>query len=330
MFILIKILGLILTVCGGGGSLLFMLLGADKILEVVRWGWMRSDAVYLIICVICLIISLLILVFGIKLLRKPKREEGISFFESEREKEKGRLSFAESEREKERKSHPSMDIERREDRIHVMPGTTIWKYQGGESGSGLFLRYRHRYLFGTILGVMVVIVILSVLLIDNSQQLNRWILTAGVLVLAGVVIAVALWIGQTSQGMMFTFARDEDGSMYLFDYQSPVFQKYSKLELGGKLSILTYIFNNRQDARLIEEIDRGQLIERILGSGSVYPYGQQVAHVRKVQKKKRSCRIDCILVREDGSTYTRSISIPDAYHNYDELLRALKRLGRIY
>lgn len=300
MFILIKILGAILTVCGGGGSLLFMLLGGDKILEVVRWGRMQSDAVFLILCLICLSISLLMLVFGIKLLRKPKREEGISFFESEREKERGRLSFAESERKKERKSHSSMDIERREDRIPVMPGTTIWKYQGGESSSGLFLRYRHRYLFGTIFGVLVMLVILSVLLADDFRQLNRWILSAGVLVSAGVLTTVALWIGQTSQGMKFTFARDEDGSMYLFD------------------------------AILIDEIDRGQLIERTMGSGSVYPYGQQIAHVRKVQKKKRSCRIDCILLREDGSTYARSIIIPDSYHNYDELLRALKRLGRIY
>ena len=86
----------------------------------------------------------------------------------------------------------------------------------------------------------------------------------------------------------------------------------------------SYLNNNRQDAKMIKEIESHHVMERIMERGQIHPYGFPIVNVSKIREGSRTVRIFCELAREDGSTFKRSIAVPRSFEHYEELINIFK------
>lgn len=215
----------------------------------------------------------------------------------------------------------------------------IWKYKGRKSSGKSYRKENNGLMAVIILTIIAIVMPLAFVTAEmqkkgaNSAAL-QWSMT-GILLLVAILIAfIALSVGKRTRSMRLTFARDMEGRMYVFNYDSQAFQGYIKtrLHIAGRtpfadlLSIIFLFYNNEQEAKQIERIDREQIIEDIMAEGKVYPYGNEIIKVKTIKQGISSCRIYYTLARQDGSVYHTSIVLPTAYAHYEELILALEQL----
>lgn len=321
MYIVKRVFGAVLAAIGGVGVILVLLMVLNDIMERIEWGT-GSDGNALAFILTAGVLSACVLAWGIKLIRSPRTDV------------KEPQDFTAAERERERATESFTDMQQREEERNYVPaaGPYIWKYRKGGSSGRLFRRYRIFCLAGLVAGTIVAVSVLVLASARLPGDTRRMVGLISVLVLAGILVAGALVIGRRTYGMFLTFARDSENNMYLFDYAAPEFQRHLQINVYGTgtasnvAGTAAYFYNAHQEAKMIEAIDEERLIERIMASGHVYPYGRRIIRIEGLREWKTSCRITCVLSREDGSTFKRKVTVPGTYDNYTELIYSFRRL----
>lgn len=317
-----KVVGAVLSVLGAGGCILVVLLIINEIINIIQWQDASGARVLAVVAAFGMICFCL-LTKGIKLIRAPKQEA------------KEMPDFTEMELKRERSTASSMEMQQEhKGQAKYVPvcGAHIWKYKKDNSSGRKFMKYRIFYLLGIMFFAIAVPSAVVFIGVGLSYQIYRILLLVTVPAVTAVVVGAALWIGKSTHGMLISFARDEENNMYLFDYNLSEFQNYAKIHIlgsgviGGAASVGSFFYNTAQDARMIENIDQNHLIEKIMESGEIYPYGQRIVSVDRIKEGRTSSTVYCVLGREDGSTFNRSIKIENSYDNYEELLYSLRRL----
>jgi hypothetical protein len=315
-----RIFGALCICLGALGLLLSILLLSHGVMECWEQGIIEPFIRIFLFLALTVLTSAVVLLLGVRLLKKTRRSDPLplSFAEQERMKERERLSYGEQERQRERDSYTPVS------------GPCIWKYKKGMSAAKPWSRYRNTFFFG-LFALAVILIGLSVFLSsDLPREFHAVMLCILVFGLTGVLATAAFCIGRTTQGMLLSFARDSSGRMYLFDYNLSAFREGCKqhgaLFPSFGLPVLDYFLSNRQTAKLIEFVDGSQILEKIMASGEISPYGQEIISVDKIREGPSSARTFCTLVGEKGTIYGRSIVIPASYDSYEALLDALRRL----
>ncbi|MEW9095310.1 MAG: hypothetical protein AB2417_09540 [Clostridiaceae bacterium] len=218
-------------------------------------------------------------------------------------------------------------------------GSHIWKYKGGKSSGKYYRKEKNGLIAVIMLTIIAIVTPLSFVTIEMQKKgINpvalQWIMTGILLLITILITFIALSIGKRTGSMRLTFARDMEGRMYVFNYASQAFRGYIKTSphITGRapfadlLSIVFLFYNNEQEAKQIERIDREQIIEKIMAEGKIYPYGNEIIKVKKIKQGINSCRIYYTLARQDGSVFRTSVVLPTTYAHYEELILALERL----
>ncbi|MDD3222633.1 MAG: hypothetical protein EOM34_00370 [Clostridia bacterium] len=219
-------------------------------------------------------------------------------------------------------------------------GTRIWKYQGGKSaGKGFSLQVNGGiilmvlFAFCAIIGMVVLTPKMEGML---NQKTVLWLQCFLIFGITALLMCGALYIGRRSNSMQLSFARREDGKLYVFDYRAPAFQNYLKgissssvptTTAGSLLSVLTIMWNNVQIGKQIERIDKEQVLEKIIASGRIEPYGRHIISVKAIEQKRMYCRVYCSLRNGNGTIDDTSLMLTTNYKHYEELLGYIEQLS---
>lgn len=316
--------GAILTAVGALLAILALLTIRMAVKDTMAWG--GDSTVWLIEILLFAVPAAACLTAGIRRLRRESAKEEPDFTEQERRKEQERLKS------QERPGNPKEDMASEQQAYEnarvPAQGIYIWKYKKGIALERLFSRYRNLCFFGMILSGIALAALCvwfgrSVLALESRKTLYL----AVVFLITVLMAAGAMNIGRVTAGMLMSFARGKDGRIYFFDYNNPAFQRHARIQITGASSVAgtaSYLIKNRQDAKMIREIESHHVIERIMEKGRIHPYGFQVANVSDIREGRRAVRIFCELLREDGSTFKRSILVPKTFEHYEELINILK------
>lgn len=316
--------GVILTAIGALLAVLALLTIRMAVKDTMTWG--GDSTVWLIEILLFAVPAVACLTSGIRRIRKAVAEEKLGFTEQERRKEQERL------KRQEKSGRPEEDMvseqQTYENAYVPAQGIYIWKYKKDIALERLFSRYRNLYFFGMILSG-IALVALCVWLGMNvlAPESRKMLYLVMVLLITVLMVAGAMNIGRVTAGMMMTFARGKDGRIYFFDYHNPAFQRHARIQITGTSSVAgtaSYLINNRQDAKMIKEIESHHVMERIMERGQIHPYGFPIVNVSKIREGSRTVRIFCELAREDGSTFKRSIAVPRSFEHYEELINIFK------
>lgn len=216
----------------------------------------------------------------------------------------------------------------------------IWKYQGKKSAGKWFSLQMN--------GGLILMVFLALLVILGmvaaapgmeaalGERAVLWIQCLLIIGIAALLLCGALYIGRRGNSMQLSFARREDGKLYAFDYRAPAFQDYLKKiwypsvtgsTLGSALSVLGMMWNTAQIGKQIERIDRERVIEQIMDSGRIAPYGRNIVSVKAIERKKTYCRIYCSLRNVNGTLDDTTLMLTSNYQHYEELLGYIEQLS---
>lgn len=216
----------------------------------------------------------------------------------------------------------------------------IWKYKKGGFIKGLFE-------FSNI-GLQFCIVIAAVLVMVGAPFLMGKLhikmtavffmaLTIGIV--AVIMICLILMCLKPGQGfcMQLSFARDGNGSLYVFDYRSTAMQNYAescriaqrKVLVGRGSTILIYnLINVRNMVKLINMIDENGMLEDLLEQKRMLTYGKRIVSIMQIEEKRRTCNIFCILADREGREYERALVLPKNYKDYKELMDECRKLQK--
>lgn len=218
-------------------------------------------------------------------------------------------------------------------------GSYIWKYQRGKSSGKSYRKEKNGLIAVIMLIIIAIVTPLAFATVEMQKRgtnsvASQWGMTVILLLITILIAFIALSVGKRTGSMRLTFARDMEGRMYVFNYASQAFRGYIKtsphitgrIPFADLLSIIFLFYNNEQEAKQIERIDREQIIENIMAEGKIYPYGNEIIKVKKIKQGMNSCRIYYTLARQDGSVFRTSVVLPRTYAHYEELILALERL----
>lgn len=305
-----KISGVLCIILGACGLLMDLIMAAALVLEMIRWGYGRTEIRMAVLYLGVLLIFGALFVLGIRLMTstadviKDKQmsdlwgKEGNSRFEG-----------------------PEVS--------DYVPdaGVYIWRYAGGRPSGRRFLKYRYLYYFILLAAVFISLSAFVYLSFRLEGEINETLSLAAVVIFTLILVFGAQRIGAKSQGMLYAFVRDKRHRLYLVDFSQPEFQKYRKFHSGTvEGQWFDYLFNSAQDARLLREIEQNGVIERLLSSEKQGLYAFRITRVEKIRRMPFSVRVYYQFERQDGRAGSRSVVIPRSFRNFDELIRELERL----
>lgn len=313
-----KLSGVLLVILSSLGILLFTFMIINELLKYFEFGSIDGSLSVFAFCIIFIIIFISLLILGIKLIKKNSNEENIIYDRSE-------YKTSHFDKKSDNIKNINNQVFIKDNDIH------IFKYK--DCASKDYIKYGIIYLF-IMLFVAVILLIGSTFfsLIYLPKEIRNIISCFTVILFSIVLVSLSFKIGIYINSILLTFAMDKNKKLYLFDYNSKEFQSHTKINIVGAgtisniLAIISYLFNSKQNAEIINEIDKNHIIENIMSSGNIYPYGQEINSVEKLSINKNNCKLILKLKREDESTYKRKIVIPKSYDNFDELLSVFKRL----
>ena len=314
-----KCTGIILFILSSLGILLFSSMIINELLKYFEFGIDTEMSVF-VFCILAIIIFICLLILGIKLIKGNNKKNNLLY-----DKKEYKPSLLSNDLDNTQIRNNQDKIYEKDNDIH------IWKYKNNASKD--YTKYGITYLF-TMLVISIVLLIgfTFFTLIYLPKNIISIVSCLTVVLFSIVLVILSYKIGIFIHSMLLSFAMDKNKKLYLFDYNSREFQNYTKINITGigtmsnLLSIISYIFNSKQNAKIIDEIDKNQIIENIMYSGKIYPYGQEISTIEKLSVNKNNCTLIIRLKRENGSTYKRKIVIPSNYDNFDELLSSFKRL----
>lgn len=313
-----KLSGVLLICLSSLGILLFTFMIINELLKYFEFGSIDGGLSVFAFCIISIIIFIYLLILGIKLVKKNSKEENIIYDKSE-------YKISHSDKNSDNIKNINNQVFIKDNDIH------IFKYK--DCAPKDYIKYGIIYLFIMLLVAVILLIGFTFFSLIYLPKEIRNIISCFTVILFGIVlVSLSFKIGIFINSMLLTFAVDKNKKLYLFDYNSREFQSHIKINIVGTgiisniLGIISYIFNSKQNAEIINEIDKNHIIENIMSSGNIYPYGQEINSVEKLSINKNNCKLILKLKREDESTYKRKIVIPKSYDNFEELLSVFKRL----
>ncbi|MDD4850546.1 MAG: hypothetical protein PHO10_07590 [Gemmiger sp.] len=323
-----KVIGVLLIVVGVLGGGLAVLLLAFQLWEWVTGGFYPLEVRVTAFLAGVLTAMVLLVVGGVALLRSPPPPA-----RAPRAAPQPPPTFLEQERAREwEQAAHSAEV--------PTSGPYIWKYQGKTSAGKHFAGGIN----GFLLGVVVLGLLFCLGLVQfgaalqaggMDTQATLWLETLMIFAISGVLVYLALMVGRRGNSQQIAFARDKAGRLYRFDYRAPAFRRYAKgrhltvigvSTAASVLGVAAGFYNNLLTGRMIEQIDREGVVESIMASGQVYPYGNEIVSVEKMQEGPAACRVFCTLQRADGTRFATSIVLAKTYRHFDALRDNLQRL----
>ncbi len=313
-----KLSGVLLICLSSLGILLFTFMIINELLKYFEFGSIDGGLSVFAFCIISIIIFIYLLILGIKLIKKNSKEENIIYDKSE-------YKISHSDKNSDNIKNINNQVFIKDNDIH------IGKYN--DYAPKDYIKYGIIYLFIMLLVAVILLIGFTFFSLIYLPKEIRNIISCFTVILFGIVlVSLSFKIGILINSMLLTFAMDKNKKLYLFDYNSREFKSRTKINIvstgtiSNILAIISYIFNSKQNAEIINEIDKNHIIENIMSSGNIYTYGQEINSVEKLSINKNNCKLILKLKREDESTYKRKIVIPKSYDNFDELLSVFKRL----
>lgn len=214
----------------------------------------------------------------------------------------------------------------------------IWKYKKGGFIKGLFEFSNMGLQLCFVIAVVLVMVGVPFLMGKLHIKMTGAFFVPFIV---GCVIAIIIGISLlclkpgTGYCMQLSFARDKNGSLYVFDYRSGAMQTYAescgiaqrKIIVGKAFTVLMYHFMNvRNMVKLINMIDNNGMLEGLLENKRMLTYGKRVVSVKNMEEKGRTCRIDCILADRGGREEAAVLVLPKNYQDYKELMDECRKL----
>lgn len=305
-----------------------------QVLEWSKWGFYSSDIKVILFILFIFCGAGALLSYAGRYLRKSAKQKEQDEYDINVQKTQPTFSQLEYEKEKKREQ------EHKNEYIPIN-GLFIWKFRGRKSAGGRFFVETNMLLLGMVF--LAVAFIVGMVIIAPSMEkytgenLSGWLQCIVIFLLAMLLLYGASHIGRNGNSMQLSFAKNGEGKLYVFDYRSSAFQDLLKskwINVAGVsifsqlISIVLMLYNNLQISKQITRIDREQIIEQIMDSGRIMPYGRQVISVKNIEMRKSYCRVYCALRKADGTLQDSSIVITSNYDHFQELLAAFEAIQR--
>ncbi|MDD3279036.1 MAG: zinc ribbon domain-containing protein [Lachnospiraceae bacterium] len=337
-----KFLGILFCVIGSLGTIFMILAERNKVFWVPSVGLFLTDKSQVISMTVALFLFVLVLVVGIRLLRKPK----VKLPKQKKQEKMNQINYKTQQPPTGKQHHKEMsfiDQERfrewknisRQDYVPAN-GPFLWKYQGRSSGGrGLALELNVS-LIAIVVGVLVFCIglVYLVQLLGNTEE-SMWLSTFLIFVMTGVIGYCALHVGTRANSKQLAFVRTEDGTMCFVDYRSPEFRNYYRdfqihmaggSTISGVMGIISYLIQSVITAENVRRIDDSQIIEYMMAENKINLCGKRIRQVKSIDKTAAGYRIYCTLCRLDGTDWHTSFLLSKSYKHFDELLYNLERL----
>lgn len=218
----------------------------------------------------------------------------------------------------------------------------IWKYKKSSFVKGLFEFSNMGLQLCIVLAVTLAMVGMPFLMGKLHIKISAVVFLLFIMGSVAVLIAGLFFMClKPGQGfcMPLSFARDSNGSLYVFDYRSAAMQSYAescgaaqrKVIVGRASSVIIYNFINvRNMVKLINMIDNNGMLEGLLEQKRMLTYGKRILAVTDIEEKGRACRIRCILTDREGRAEKRELVLPKNYKEYKELLDECRKLEKSF
>ena len=219
----------------------------------------------------------------------------------------------------------------------------IWKYRKSRSVKRLFQLSDIGFQF---LGI--VVIILSVLAMAFLEifirknvadeivlQVARWGICIAVIAIPATYFFLFSRMSARVSAMQLTFAKDEKGYMYVFDYRSKAMQNYAagcgmahkQVISGNALNMAMGNWkNSRNMGRFIELIDKNKMIEGLLEQKRMLTYGRRIALVKLIEEKGSICKLYCVLEDREGRKEHKELFLSKTYEDYEGLMHECRKL----
>lgn len=316
MNVLKKIAGIFLIVLSVLGIITFGLIILNGIFSYYYFHDLMpfKMIVFLFICLLCFCI---LFALGIFLLKK---KNGYSKKVSRR---KDKNDYGET-----RISNSSKYSENILGKFTYFKDFSIWKYS--EDSSSLYKRYRILYVALIVFVSFVIIIVSSILLINSEYK--KWLsLLLVIIVTLGLTVGARI-IGIKSKSMLITFAYDRiNKRLYMFDYDFLSFRYNPNASRKGSANpagaIFYYLKDSLQTGKTIDYINDNKVIEKIIESGKMFPYSEELVKVEKLKVNSYRCTFKGEFKMGEEEGLNRTITIPTSYENFEELLNILKQMN---
>lgn len=213
-------------------------------------------------------------------------------------------------------------------------GYKIWKYSTDNDNNGSYKNKQIKILTLILIIVLVTAFLAVLFMISQKNNASDVYVKWGSFVVIAIVVILIVFLclkrGTDSQGMLLAFARNRNGELFLFDYRSEALKQLTNtvLKSGGN-SIkagVNYYINSKRYQREIDLINNNHILEKIMKSGQVYPFGIKISSVQDIKDKDNHFDIRCTLIGQQGNFVKHRIVIPKNYGNIDELMLYFERL----
>lgn len=218
----------------------------------------------------------------------------------------------------------------------------IWKYKKGGFMKGLFEFSNMGLQLCFVIAVVLVMVGVPFLMGElHIKMTGAFFVSFIVGCVIAIIIGISLLCLKPGTGfcMQLSFARDKNGSLYVFDYRSAAMQNYAescgiaqrKVIVGRAFTVLMYHFMNvRNMVKLINIIDSNGMLEGLLEQKRMLTYGKRIVSVKSMEEKGRTCRMDCVLADREGREEEKILVLPKNYKDYKELTDEFVKLQKSY
>lgn len=219
----------------------------------------------------------------------------------------------------------------------------IWKYKKGVSLKRLFQLSGIGFQFLGIVVIILSVVAMAFLEImvrkkmedGAALELVRWGIMIALIAIPAAYFFFASRMSARVSAMQLTFAKDGNGSLYVFDYRSKAMQSYAaecglayKAVISGNalsLAIANWK-NSRNMAKFIEMIDKNKMIEGLLEQKRMLTYGRKIVLVKLIEEKGSICRLYCILENREGRREHKELILSRSYEGYEDLIHECRKL----
>lgn len=219
----------------------------------------------------------------------------------------------------------------------------IWKYKSSGSVKRLFQFGSIGFQLCGIAVILLAVVVMTFLEIflqrnvtdKTALQLAQWGMTIVIIGIPATYFFFAHRMAARVSGMQLTFARDENGCLYVFDYRSKAMQSYAadcgiarqQIISGNALNIAIGNWQNSKNmAKFIDMIDKNKMIEGLLEQNRMLTYGKRIALVKLIEERGSICRIYCILADRDGKEEHKELVLSKSYEDYEGVIHECRKL----
>ena len=219
----------------------------------------------------------------------------------------------------------------------------IWKYKKDGSIKGLFQLSGIGFQLCGIVVIILAVVAMTFLEIFLQKNIGegtalsvaQWGIALACFGIPALYFFFVFRMSARVSAMQLAFVKDEEGSLYVFDYRSQIMQSYAA---GCGMAVQPIISgnalrqaianwqNSRNMARFIDLLDKSRMIEGLLAQKRLLTYGKKIALVKLIEEKGSICRLYCILEDREGRREHKELVLSKSYEDYEGLLHECRKL----